>query len=49
MRFLKLEIGDRVLVRLLVKIGKCKFFDKWEKDLYVVLDIFNEDMFVYKV
>lgn len=48
-RFSKLEIGDRVLVRLLAKTGKCKLSDKWEKDPYVVLDISNEDMPVYKV
>lgn len=35
-RFSKLEIGDRVLVRLLAKTGKCKLSDKWEKDPYVV-------------
>ena len=48
-RFSKLVIGDRVLVRLLAKTGKCKLSDKWEKDPYVDLDIPNEDIPVYKV
>ena len=48
-RFSKLEIGDRVLVRLVAKTGKCKLSDKWEKDPYVVLDIPNIDIPVYKV
>lgn len=42
-------IGDRVLVRLLAKTGKCKLYDNWEKDPYVDLDIPNEDIPVYKV
>ena len=48
-RFSKLEIGDRVLVRLLANKGKCKLSDKWEKDPYVVLDIPHDDIPVYKV
>lgn len=31
-RFEKLDIGDRVLVKMLVFSGKAKLSDKWEKD-----------------
>lgn len=48
-RNLKLEIGDRVLIRFLYKIGRSKLLDKWERDLYVIVDIFNLDILVYKV
>lgn len=37
-RFEKLDIGDRVLVKMLVFLGKVKFLDKWERDLYVVVE-----------
>ena len=45
----KLEIGDRVLIRVLVKSGKSKLSDKWERDPYIVVDIPNPDIPVYKV
>lgn len=38
-----------MLVRLFAKTGKCSLSDKWEKDPYVVKDIPNEDIPVYKV
>lgn len=45
----KLEIGDRVLIRLLHKTGRSKLSDKWERDPYVIVDMPNPDIPVYKV
>ena len=36
-RFEKLEVGDRVLVRKLVFSGRSKLADKWERDPYIQL------------
>lgn len=48
-RFENLEVGDRVLVRLLAKTGKCKLADKWEKDPYIVVEKPVSDIPVYRV
>ena len=46
----KLEIGDRVLVKILVFDNKHHIADKWTKDiLYIVSDIPNINIPVYKV
>ena len=45
----KLEIGDRVLVKILAFDGKHKIADKWTKDIYIVTDIPNVNIPVYKV
>ena len=47
----KLEIGDRVLVKILAFDGKHKIADKWTKDIYIyiVTDIPNLNIPVYKV
>lgn len=48
-RFSMLEIGDRVLVRNVGLKGKNKLADKWDSDVYVVKDIPNSDIPVFKV
>jgi hypothetical protein len=45
----KLEVGDRVLVRISAKTGKAKLSDKWERDPYIVIDIPNPEIPVYRV
>ena len=45
----KLEIVDRVLVKILAFDGKHKIADKWTKDIYIVTDIPNVNIPVYKV
>lgn len=47
-RFSMLEIGDRVLVRNVGLKGKNKLADKWDSDVYVVKDIPNSDIPVFK-
>jgi hypothetical protein len=44
-----IEIGDRVLVKIVKFNGKHKIADKWEKDPYVVVDQKNKDIPVYTV
>lgn len=48
-RFSMLEIGDRVLVRNVGLKGKNKLADKWDSEVYVVKDIPNSDIPVFKV
>ena len=45
----KLEVGDRVLVRNVSVRGKHKIGDKWEREQYVIIDIPNSEIPVYKV
>ena len=45
----KLDIGGRVLVKILAFDGKHKIADKWTKDIYIVTDIPNVNIPVYKV
>jgi hypothetical protein len=45
----KLEVADRVLVRISVKTGKAKLSDKWERDPYIVVDIPNPGILVHRV
>lgn len=44
-----MEIGDRVLVKILAQDGKHKLSDKWAEEVYIVLDQQNSDIPVYKV
>jgi len=44
-----LNIGDRVLVRNVGLKGKHKLADKWQKDPYIVIEIPNNDVPVFKV
>ncbi len=44
-----LEIGDRVLVKIVAFQGKHKISDKWEQDVYVILDQPNDHIPVYVV
>lgn len=44
-----LEVGDRVLVRILAFEGKHKLADKWEEDPYVVLSQPNDGIPVFVV
>lgn len=48
-RFSRLEIGDRVLVRNVGLKGKNKLADKWDSDVYVIKDIPNSDIPVFTV
>lgn len=48
-RFEKLDIGDRVLVKMLVFSGKAKLSDKWERDPYVVVEQPVSNIPVYRV
>ena len=43
------EVGDRVLVKIVAFDGKHKLADKWEEDVYEVLDKPNSDIPVYTV
>lgn len=45
----KLEVGDCVLVRHDGIRGKNKLADRWEKDVYIVVDQSNPDIPVYDV
>ena len=42
-------VGDRVLVRNVGFKGKHILADKWDKDLYVVLDKPNSNIHVFKI
>ena len=44
-----IEVGDRVLVRILAHGGKHKLVDNWERDPYVVLEQPNHDIPVFVV
>ena len=44
-----LQLGDTVLVRNVGLKGKCKLADKWDKQPYIVEEIPNEGIPVYKV
>ena len=44
-----IEVGDRVLVRILARAGKQKLADSWERDPYVVLEQPNHDIPVFVV
>ena len=48
-RYSKLEVGDRVLVRNVSVRGKNKLGDKWERNPYVVIEKPNLDLPVFKV
>lgn len=48
-RAAKLEVGDRVLVKILAHDGKHKLSDKWTEEIYVVTDHPNTNIPVYKV
>ncbi len=43
------QIGDRVLVKIVAFDGKHKLSDKWEEDVYVVIDQHNASIPVYIV
>ena len=45
----KLEVGDRVLVKILAFKGKHKISDKFEEELYTVIEQINDNVPVYKV
>ena len=44
-----LDVGDRVLVKVLSFEGRHKLADKWEEGVYLVVDKPNEDIAVYEV
>jgi hypothetical protein len=44
-----LEVGDRVLVKVVALDGRHKLADKWEEDPYLVICQPNQDIPVYKV
>ena len=44
-----LEVGDRVLVKVVAFDGRHKLADKWEEDPYLVISQPNQDIPVYKV
>lgn len=48
-RAAKLEVGDRVLVKILAHDGKHKLADKWANEIYVVTEQPNLNIPVYKV
>ena len=48
-RYSKLEVGDRVLVRNVSVRGKNKLGDKWERNPYIVIEKPNLDLPVFKV
>ena len=48
-KFSKLEIGDKVLVRKVGFKEKHKLADKWDKDVFVISDIPNAEIPVYVV
>ena len=45
----KLEVNDRVLVKQVCFDGKHKLADRWESEAYIVYDIPNPDIPVYRV
>ena len=48
-RYSKLEVGDRVLVRKVGIQGKHKLADKWNSEVFIVHSIPNAEVPVYKV
>lgn len=48
-RHTKIEIGDQVLIRKVGMQGTHKLADKWDRDIYRVIDIPNDDIPVYHV
>lgn len=48
-RGVRIDIGDRVLVKILVFEGKYKIMDRWEEKLYIVKEQLNVDILVYVV
>ncbi|XP_062611547.1 uncharacterized protein LOC134273366, partial [Saccostrea cucullata] len=48
-RFCKLEIGDRVLVRKVGLKGKNKLADRWDSEVYVITEIPNPEIPVFRV
>ena len=48
-RAAKLEVGDRVLVKLPAHEGKHKLSDKWTEEIYVITEQSNLNIPVYKV
>ena len=44
-----LELGDRVLVKVVAHDGKHKIADRWEDDVYIIMDQPNTDVPVYTV
>ena len=48
-RAAQLEVGDRVLVKILAHDGKHKLSDKWADEVYIVAEQPNADIPVYKV
>ncbi len=48
-RIRTLDVGDRVLVRNVLLRGKNKLADKWEHDPYIVREIPNNEVPVYRV
>ena len=48
-RAVKLTIGDRVLIKILVHDGKYKLSDRWADEVYVVTEQPNSDIPLYKV
>ncbi len=48
-RNVKLEPGDRVLIRNVGLKGKHKLADKWDKDVFIVVDQPHEDIPVFRV
>lgn len=40
----KFQIGDRVLIRVIVKSRKSKLSDKWERNPYIYIDMPNQDI-----
>jgi len=45
----KVEMGDQVLVKILAFTGKDKIADKFEEELYTVLEQMNDDIPVYRI
>ena len=44
-----IELGDKVLVRVVAFDGKHKIADRWEDDVYVIIEQPNKDIHVYTV
>lgn len=44
-----IEVGDWVMVKIVVFEGKYKLVNWWEEEFYVVLDWLNLDILVYVV
>lgn len=48
-RGIELQVGNRVLVKVVAFVGKHKIADKWEEEPYIVLHQPNNDVPVYVV